>query len=71
MENAMSTANTVWIVDDDRSIRWVLEKALNQAGITTQTFDSGETILNSLRQNTPDAIISDIRMPGMDGLELL
>ena len=67
----MSTANTVWIVDDDRSIRWVLEKALNQAGITTQTFDSGETILNSLRQNTPDAIISDIRMPGMDGLELL
>ncbi|MEH6557964.1 MAG: nitrogen regulation protein NR(I) [Oceanicoccus sp.] len=67
----MSTANTVWIVDDDRSIRWVLEKALNQAGITTQTFDSGETILHSLTQDAPDAIISDIRMPGMDGLELL
>lgn len=67
----MSTANTVWVVDDDRSIRWVLEKALNQAGIATQTFDSGESILHSLTQNVPDAIISDIRMPGMDGLELL
>ncbi len=67
----MSTANTVWIVDDDRSIRWVLEKALNQAGIATQTFDNGETILRSLSQDAPDAIISDIRMPGMDGLELL
>jgi two-component system nitrogen regulation response regulator GlnG len=67
----MSTANTVWIVDDDRSIRWVLEKALNQAGVLTQTFDNGEAILRRLNQETPDAIISDIRMPGIDGLELL
>lgn len=67
----MSTAQTVWIVDDDRSIRWVLEKALNQASISTQTFDSGEALVRKLSSESPDAIISDIRMPGMDGLELL
>ncbi|WP_101758887.1 nitrogen regulation protein NR(I) [Oceanicoccus sp. KOV_DT_Chl] len=67
----MSTANTVWIVDDDRSIRWVLEKALNQAGIETQTFETGESIIRKLQTDSPHAIISDIRMPGMGGLELL
>ena len=67
----MSKANTVWIVDDDRSIRWVLEKALNQAGIRTQAFDSAEAISHELIGGQPDAVISDIRMPGIDGLELL
>jgi two-component system nitrogen regulation response regulator GlnG len=69
----MSTANTVWVVDDDRSIRWVLEKALQQANINTETFDSAEAIIRRLNTNhqCPDAIISDIRMPGIDGLELL
>lgn len=67
----MSSVNTVWIVDDDRSIRWVLEKALNQAGINTLSFTNGESIVQQLNSDCPDAIISDIRMPGMDGLELL
>ncbi len=67
----MNKANIVWIVDDDRSIRWVLEKALNQAGIQTQSFDSGEAISQRLELEQPDAIVSDIRMPGMDGLALL
>ncbi len=66
----MKSAN-IWIIDDDRSIRWVLEKALEQAEFKPRTFDSGEGILNRLQREQPDAIISDIRMPGIDGLDLL
>ncbi len=67
----MSNTEHVWIVDDDKSIRWVLEKALNQAGIRTSCFENGEAAVKRLQREQPDAIISDIRMPGMDGLELL
>ncbi|WP_172143341.1 MULTISPECIES: nitrogen regulation protein NR(I) [Pseudomonas] len=67
----MSRSETVWIVDDDRSIRWVLEKALQQEGMTTQSFDSADGVLNHLGRQQPDVIVSDIRMPGSSGLELL
>ncbi|MFB8830883.1 nitrogen regulation protein NR(I) [Azotobacter sp. CWF10] len=67
----MSRSETVWIVDDDRSIRWVLEKALQQEGMTTQSFDSADGVLNRLSRQQPDVIISDIRMPGASGLDLL
>lgn len=67
----MSTNRQVWIIDDDRSIRWVLEKALNQADITTTSFADGDNITKRLERTQPAAIISDIRMPGVDGLELL
>lgn len=67
----MQKSNRVWIIDDDRSIRWVLEKALMGAGIDAQVFDSGDSALNQLNREVPDAIISDIRMPGIDGLALL
>ncbi len=67
----MHRPERVWIVDDDRSIRWVLEKALSQAGLETECFDNGETLLKQLERKQPDAIVSDIRMPGMDGLSLL
>ncbi|MFP6850524.1 MAG: nitrogen regulation protein NR(I) [Pseudomonas sp.] len=67
----MSRSETVWIVDDDRSIRWVLEKALQQEGMTTQSFDSADGVLSRLTRQQPDVIISDIRMPGASGLELL
>ena len=67
----MNAGNTVWVIDDDRSIRWVLEKALQKAGIEVRTYASAEGILDALRQQQPDAIVSDIRMPGMDGITLL
>jgi two-component system, NtrC family, nitrogen regulation response regulator GlnG len=61
----------VWVVDDDSSIRWVLERALNQAGIENETFESADRVLGRIVTEQPDAVISDIRMPGKDGLELL
>lgn len=67
----MIKQNTVWVLDDDKSIRWVLEKSLNRAGVTTQTFDNGDDLLYKLEKERPDAIISDIRMPGINGLDLL
>ncbi|MCY1343576.1 DNA-binding transcriptional regulator NtrC [compost metagenome] len=67
----MSRTETVWIVDDDRSIRWVLEKALQQEGMNTQSFESADSLLGRLSRQQPDVIISDIRMPGVSGLDLL
>ena len=67
----MSTHNSVWILDDDRSIRWVLEKSLSKTGMRTECFENGDELLHRLAQESPDAIISDIRMPGISGLDLL
>ncbi len=61
----------VWIVDDDHSIRWVLEKTLATANIKCESFADAESVLLALERETPDALISDIRMPGMDGITLL
>ncbi|CAB3662219.1 MULTISPECIES: nitrogen regulation protein NR(I) [Achromobacter] len=61
----------VWIVDDDQAIRWVLEKALARAGVTTRSFSQSADVLEALSRETPVALVSDIRMPGGNGLELL
>jgi two-component system nitrogen regulation response regulator GlnG len=61
----------IWIAEDDRSLRWVMEKAIRREDIMVKSFESGEELLDALGQNQPEIIISDIRMPGMDGLELL
>ncbi len=66
-----SSQPLIWVIDDDRSIRWVLEKALTRAGIVVESFDSAQRIEKRLLEEQPDAIVSDIRMPGIDGLQLL
>jgi two-component system nitrogen regulation response regulator GlnG len=61
----------VWVVDDDSSIRWVMEKTLSSANIKCDTFSDAESVLLALERETPDVLVSDIRMPGIDGIELL
>ncbi len=61
----------VWIIDDDRSIRWVFEKALAREDIVFKVFASAQEALQALATSTPQVVVSDIRMPGESGLELL
>ncbi|MDP3689270.1 MAG: nitrogen regulation protein NR(I) [Sulfurimicrobium sp.] len=61
----------IWIIDDDRSIRWVFEKTLTRAGIEFKSFSSAQEALFALETSTPQVVVSDIRMPGESGLELL
>ena len=61
----------VWVVDDDHSVRWVLEKALRKAAMEPRCFERGEHLLEALQHSAPDVLITDVRMPGIDGLELL
>lgn len=61
----------VWIVDDDQSIRWVLEKALDKASVPARSFSSAVEAYEALEQDTPSVLVTDVRMPGQDGLTLL
>jgi two-component system nitrogen regulation response regulator GlnG len=61
----------VWVVDDDQSVRWVLEKALNQADMQARSFERAEHLLEALDDDVPDVLITDVRMPGMSGIALL
>ncbi len=67
----MTRQGIVWVIDDDRSIRWVLERALQQAGLSVRSFDSAGDIVEMLDRSQPDVIVSDIRMPGISGLDVL
>ena len=66
-----SRMNPVWIIDDDRSIRWVFEKALAREGIAHRTFGAAQEALDSLPQEAPQVVVSDIRMPGISGLDFM
>jgi two-component system, NtrC family, nitrogen regulation response regulator GlnG len=61
----------IWIVDDDESIRWVLEKALARENLATMSFSNARDAMNALKTSTPQVLVSDIRMPGDSGLALL
>jgi len=65
------TSIQVWVVDDDESIRWVLEKSLARDGMAVRAFEGSAELLDALSDEQPDVLLSDIRMPGIDGLALL
>ena len=67
----MPERKLVWVVDDDESIRWVLEKGLSENDLKVETFESAYQVIKKLEQESPEAILSDIKMPGTSGLALL
>ena len=67
----MNSPQDVWIVDDDRAIRWVLERALSKEQVTTRSFETADDALKILDVEKPSVVITDVRMPGESGLSLL
>lgn len=67
----MKMNDSVWIVDDDKSIRWIIRKALDQKGIKTNEFNNSNEAINEFNRSKPSLIISDINMPGESGIEFL
>ena len=63
--------NNVWVIDDDKSIRWVLERALKKAELDVKLFESASIAMQALERDTPQVIITDVRMPGIDGFQFL
>ena len=63
--------NKIWVIDDDRDMRWVLEKTFKEEGFDVTSFEEAQSALDQLSIDTPDVILTDIRMPGIDGLTFL
>jgi len=61
----------IWVVDDDESIRWVLERGLSEKGMDVKTFDSANKVIKKLETENPQLILTDIKMPGKSGIDLL
>jgi two-component system nitrogen regulation response regulator GlnG len=71
MQPSEETMKSVWVIDDDKSIRWVFEKALTRESIEYKSFASAQDALTALNSSVPQVVVSDIRMPGASGLDLL
>ena len=67
----MSKLNKVWVADDDESIRFVLEKGLVDAGFEVSVFEDGNEVVNQLDLDKPNVLLTDLKMPGRDGMDLL
>lgn len=67
----LSESDKVWVIDDDKSIRWVLDKAFKKAAINSRNFSNVKSLFEALKKDQPDALLTDVRMPDMDGLQLL
>ena len=67
----MGKSKEVWIADDDKSIRWMLEKAMKKDGLKVRLFSDADQLIVALKVGSPDLVLSDIRMPGTEGLDLL
>ncbi|WP_343594758.1 nitrogen regulation protein NR(I) [Acinetobacter sp.] len=63
--------NKIWVIDDDRAMRWVLEKTFKEEGFDVTSFEEAQSALDQLLEDAPDVILTDIRMPGIDGLTFL
>ncbi len=63
--------NKIWVIDDDRAMRWVLEKTFKEEGLDVTSFEEAQSALDQLNEDAPEVIITDIRMPGIDGLTFL
>lgn len=67
----LTRQDIIWVIDDDNSIRWVLQRALEKENMKVECFESADRIIDLLDRRRPDVIITDIRMPGISGLELM
>ncbi len=66
-----TSTKKIWILDDDKSIRWVLQKALEKNNYNVMTFGNTNEAINHFNHDMPDLIVSDIKMPGESGLQFL
>ena len=62
---------SIWVVEDDASLRWVMEQAFGEAGFVVRSFADADTCLAAIEESSPDVLLTDVRLPGQDGLALL